>query len=506
MKVLGFAVLAVLMTAEAQAATCESLLALSLPHTKVTLAQEVAAGAFSPPAQPQGRGLPVSVFQQLPAFCRVAATLRPVSDSEIGIEVWMPLVGWNGKFQGVGNGGYAGTITYTAPRLGAGMAEALKRGYATASTDTGHSDAGATFLAQPAKLVDFAHRAVHEMTVAAKAIVAAFYGSGPKLSYWQGCSTGGRQGLMEAQRYPMDYDGIIASAPANPVTRLSVWAAYVEHAALKDPSRTIPASKFPMIHEAVLAACDALDGLRDGLIADPHLCKFDFASVTCRGEDNASCLTVAQVATARTLTSPAVHPKSGETIFPGLALGTELGWGMWVEGPAPRSLSTDFVKYAVFKNPDWDWRTFDLETAVVQADRIDGIDASADLGKFMQRGGKLLLHHGWADQNFSAQSTIDYYRKVVDTIGPAQTADRLRLFLVPGMGHCGGGEGPNTFEMVSALERWVENNQAPALVVASHSTDGKVDRTRPLCPYPQVAKYNGTGSLDDAANFKCVRP
>ena len=154
----------------------------------------------------------------------------------------------------------------------------------------------------------------------------------------------------------------------------------------------------------------------------------------------------------------------------------------------------------------WDWRTFDLETAVVQADRIDGIDASADLGKFMQRGGKLLLHHGWADQNLSAQSTIDYYRKVVDTIGSAQTADRLRLFLVPGMGHCGGGEGPNTFDMVSALEWWVENNQAPALVVASHSTDGKVDRTRPLCPYLQVAKHNGTGSLDDAANFKCVRP
>ena len=508
MKVLGFAVLAVLMTAEAQAATCESLLALSLPRTKVTLAQPVAAGAFSPQGEGQARVQQTAVFKELPAFCRVAATLRPVSDSEIRIEVWMPLAGWNGKFHGVGNGGYAGTFTYTAPRLGAGMAEALKRGYATASTDTGHTvDAGATFLAQPAKLVDYADRAVHEMTVAAKAIVAAFYGSGPKLSYWHGCSLGGRQGLMEAQRFADDYDGIIASAPVNPQTRLSVWAAYVGHAALKDPARAIPASKFPMIHEAVLAACDALDGLQDGLIADPPLCKFDFASLTCRGEDNASCLTVAQVATVRTLTSPAVHPKSGETIFPGLALGTELGWGLRIGGPEPSPLGTDFVRYALFRNPDWDWRTFDLETAVAEADRLgEVIDAGPDLTAFMRRRGKLLLYHGWADQNFSAQSTIDYYRRVVDTVGSAKTANGLRLFLVPGMAHCGGGEGPNTFDMISALERWVENNQAPASIIASHSTDGKLDRTRPLCPYPEVAKYNGTGSLDDAANFKCVRP
>jgi len=185
--------------------------------------------------------------------------------------------------------------------------------------------------------------------------------------------------------------------------------------------------------------------------------------------------------------------RSRETIFPGLALGTELGWAMRIGGPEPNPLGSDFVKYAVFNNPDWDWRTFDLETAVVQADRIDVIDASADLSAFMRRGGKLLLYHGWADQNFSAQSTIDYYRKVVDTIGSAtQNADSPRLFLVPGMGHCGGGAGPNTFDMVSTLERWVENNQAPALIVASHSTDGKLGRTRPLCPYPQVAKHNGT--------------
>ena len=505
----GFTLLLLLVTTEAQAATCESLLALSLPHTSVTLAQPVAAGAFSPPAQPQGRGQPASAFQQLPAFCRVAATSRPASDSEIRIEVWMPLAGWNGKFQGVGNGGYAGTITYTAGSGGLerGMAEALRRGYATASTDTGHTvETGSTFLAQPVKLVDYGYRAVHEMTVAAKAIVAAFYGAGPKFSYWNGCSLGGRQGLMEAQRFPEDYDGIIAGAPANPQTRLSVWNVYVGQAALKDPASTIPVPKFPMIHRAVLDRCDALDELQDGLIGDSSRCSFDFKSLACSGDDSPSCLTAAQVATARTLTSPAVHPRSGETIFPGLALGTELGWATRIGGPAPNPLGTDFVKYAVFKNSDWDWRTFDLETAVVQADRIDVIDASADLRAFMKRGGKLLLYHGWADQNFSAQSTIDYYRKALDTIGSAQTADWLRLFLAPGMGHCGGGEGPNTFDMVSALERWVENNQPPEAILASHRTDGKVDRTRPLCPYPQIAKYQGAGSTDEAANFRCVLP
>ena len=510
MKVLGFAALSVLITAEAHAATCESLLTLSLPHTTVTLAQPVAAGAFSPSAQPQGRGQPASAFQQLPAFCRVAATSTPSSVSEIRIEVWMPLAGWNGKFQGVGNGGYAGTITYTAGSGGLerGMAEALKRGYATASTDTGHTiETGSAFLQHPVKLVDYGYRAVHEMTVAAKAIVAAFYGAGPKLSYWNGCSLGGRQGLMEAQRFPEDYDGIIAGAPANPQTRLSVWNVYVGHAALKDSASTIPASKFPMIHRAVLDRCDALDGLTDGLIGDPSRCNFDFKSLACSGEDSASCLTATQVVTARTLTSPAIHPRSGETIFPGLALGTELGWALRIGGPAPNPLGGDFVRYAVFKNPDWDWRTFDLETAVAQADRIEVTDASADLRAFMRRGGKLLLYHGWADANFSAQSTIDYYRKVVDTIGSApQHADSLRLFLAPGMGHCGGGAGPNTFDMVAALERWVENSEAPAVIVASHRTDGKLDRTRPLCPYPQVAKYNGTGNHDEAANFRCVLP
>ena len=510
---LSFSVLAAFfVTSESHAAICESLVALSLPNATITLAQSVAAGGFSAPATGQGAAPPNATFKQLPAFCRVAATLRPSSDSDITIEAWMPLAHWNNKFQAVGNGGFAGSITYTSGSGGIerGMAEALKRGYATASTDTGHTGpTAAPFLGHPEKLVDFGYRAVHEMTVAAKAIIDAFYATGPKLSYWNGCSTGGRQGLMEAQRFPADYDGIIAGAPANPQTRLNSWNVYVGQAALKDPANTIPSSKYPMIHRAVLNACDALDGLTDGLISDPTRCNFDFKTLECRGQDSSSCLTAAQVESAQKATNPTVDSKTGEIVFPSLAPGTELGWAAKIGGPTPNSLGTDYFKYVVFKDPDWDWRTFDLETAVALADRIDNGTMNAanpDLRAFRQRGGKLLLYHGWSDQNFSARSTINYFSSVLDRMGSVQSAEWLCLFLAPGVGHCGGGEGPNAFDAVTGLEQWVEHGKAPEAIVASHRTDGKVDRTRPVCPYPQVAKYQGTGSIDEASNFTCMLP
>jgi feruloyl esterase len=497
------------------AASCESLQTLILPNTTITLAQTVAAGAFSPSDVVQGAAQPNATFKDLPAFCRVAATLKPSTDSDIKIEVWMPLANWNTKFQAVGNGGYAGSISYTVGTGGIerGMAEALRRGYATASTDTGHTGSGATaapFLGHPEKVVDFGYRAVHEMTMSAKAIVHAFYGNGPSVSYWNGCSTGGRQGLMEAQRFPLDYDGIVAGSPANPQTRLASWNVYVGQMALKDPASTIPASKYPMIHRAVLDACDSLDGLKDGLISDPTRCRFDFSTLECKGQDSPSCLTAAQVDTARNATSPAVHPKTGETIFPGLALGSELGWSGKIGGPEPSPLGTELFKYVVFKDPNWNWRTFDFETAVALYDRLDSGTTNAtnpDLRAFKQHGAKLLLFHGWADQNFSAQSTINYYNSVLDKMGSgAQTAEWLRLFLAPGMAHCGGGEGPNQFSPISALERWRESNIAPDQIIASHVTNGVVDLTRPLCPYPQVAVYKGTGSTKDAANFSCKIP
>jgi len=487
---------------------CDQLSSLHLPHGNVTVAHAVAAGAFVPPTRTDA--IAPDAFRELPAFCRVAATLKPATDSDIKIEVWLPMVTWNGKFQGVGNGGFAGTITYSAGRgaIERGMSEALKRGYATASTDTGHStDQIPAFLGNGDKLVDFGYRAVHEMTVAAKLIVNAFYGARPKLSYWNGCSTGGRQGLMEAQRFPADYDGIIAGAPANPQSRLSAWNVYVGQVALKNPTNTIPPSKYPMIHEAVVNACDSLDGVKDGLIGDPSQCRFDFKSLACKGDDSPACLTAGQIETARTVTSAAIDSKTKKTIFPGLALGSELGWGTKIGGPNPSSLGTDYFKYAVFSDPTWDWRTFDLQNAVARADRVAAsiTDASnPDLVGFKQRGGKLLLFHGWQDQNFSAQSTINYYRSVLDTM--SSPGDWMRLFLAPGIGHCGGGEGPNAFDAVSALEEWVEKGQIPSRVIATRRTDGKVDRTRPLCPYPSVAFYTGKGSTDDAVNFVCRAP
>src|SRR5262245_15863006 len=254
------------------ATSCESLSSLALPNTSITLAQMVPAGGFSLPGQA------VQQFSQLPAFCRVAATLTPSSDSEIKIEVWLPAQAWNGKFQAVGNGGWAGTISYGA------MASALQEGYATASTDTGHVGATSTFaLGHPETVIDFGYRAVQGLAVKSKAVIAAFYDRPPRFSYWTGCSTGGRQGLMAAQRYPEDFDGIIAGAPANNQTQLCAWRIGVEAKILQEPASVVPREKLALVNRAVLAACDALDGVTDGLLTDPHQCRFDPASLLCRG-------------------------------------------------------------------------------------------------------------------------------------------------------------------------------------------------------------------------------
>ena len=501
---LGALLLPVLLNAQTPntTASCQGLASLTLPDTTITLAEVVPAGAFSRPAI--GRSNAEQAFSNAVSFCRVAATLEPSSDSDIKIEVWLPVPGWNGKFQAVGNGGWAGTISYPA------MAEALRRGYATASTDTGHSSAGGSFaLGHPEKFIDFAYRAVHEMTVKAKTIVQAFYGSPARYAYWNGCSTGGRQGLAEVQRYPNDFDGVIAGAQANPRTRLNAWQLSIGQAALKDPAASIPASKYPAIHRAVVNACDALDGIKDGLISDPPRCRFDPQVLACKGDDGPECLTARQVETARTIMSPA-RTARGEEVFPGFAAGTELGWGPLVGGPEPTSLAIDQYRFVVFKDPSWDWRTFSLERDLALADKVDQGTINAidpNIGEFTRRGGKLLMYHGWADQLVGPGTSINYYNSVVKALGgvPATTGS-VRLFMAPGMGHCGGGEGPNTFDTIGALEQWVEHGKAPDEIVASHATNGVVDRTRPLCPYPQLATYKGTGSADEAANFVCKAP
>jgi feruloyl esterase len=491
------------------AASCDSLASLALPDTTITLAQSVAPGDFTPPSAVAQ--VPDLRFKNLPAFCRVAATLKPTSDSDIKIEVWLPASGWNGKFQAVGNGGWAGVISYSA------MAQALEHGYATSSTDTGHVGASGSFaLGHPEKLTDFGYRAVHQMTVQAKAIIAAFYGDAPKISYWNGCSTGGRQGLKEAQRFPDDYDAIIAGASANPRTHLAFATLWIAQAAHKDEASYIPPAKYPAIHQAVLNACDALDGLKDGLITDPTLCHFDPRVLSCKDADGPTCLTAPQIETVRKILSPAKNPQTGEEIFPALEPGSELGWAT-LAGPQPFQATVDHFKYVVFKDPNWDWQTLNFTSDVALADKIDNGTINAtdpNLKPFLAHHGKLLLYHGFSDPNVPPRATINYYKSVIDTLtgagpsdaGPGPLSDSIRLFMVPGMGHCGGGEGPNTFDMMSALDQWKEQGRAPARIVASHRAAGKIDRTRPLCPYPQVAKYKGAGSIDDEANFVCQMP
>jgi len=473
------------------AATCESLTALRLPGTVITSSQTVPAGDFTAP----GSRAPL---KNLPAFCRVAATLKPTADSDIKIEVWLPLAAWNRKYQAVGNGGWAGVISYSA------LVDALRAGYATSSTDTGHVGGSGSFaLGHPEKLIDFGWRSVHEMTVRSKAIVDAFYGSAPRLSYWNGCSTGGRQGLKEAQRFPADYDGIIAGASANR-TALALWVAFAE---LKDPASVIPKAKYAAVHRAAIAACDANDGLKDGLIENPAKCRFDPKTIECKGADGPECLTAPQVEAARKIYAEAKNPRTGRNLFPSLAPGSELGWAVLGGGPEPSPIILDQYKYVVFRNPAWDWRTFDFDKDIVRSDTPENLVMNAtdpNLSQFFGHNGKMILYHGWADPNISPFSTVEYYKSVIDSAARGtKPSDSIRLFLEPGMGHCGGGEGPNTFDKVGALENWVEKGKAPDKIIASHATKGVVDRTRPLCPYPQVATWKGSGNTDEAANFIC---
>ena len=484
-----------------RAQPCPSLTSLKLPHTSITLAELVPAGGFASPAS--GRAGAAQGFSNTVAFCRVAATLTPTSDSDIKIEVWMPAAGWNGKFQGVGNGGWAGVISYPA------LNDALARGYAAASTDTGHAGEGGRFaLGHPEKFVDFAWRAVHEMTVTAKGIVEAFYGSAPRRSYWNGCSTGGRQGLMEAQRFPLDYDGIIAGASANPRTRLNAVGLAMHQALWRDPASAIPATKFPLIHDAVLEACDGLDGLKDRLIQDPTRCQFDPTVLACKSADDPqSCLTPPQVEAARTILSP-VKTRGGVEILPRREPGSEIGWGFFFGGPDPLPLVADSFKYVVFKDPNWDWRTFDLERDLAKAEAAADVKAAdaadPNLSAFAARGGKLLMYHGWSDALIAPLNSINYYNRVLTAMGGAgKTSAWVRLFMAPGMGHCRGGDGPNTFDAVGALDEWVEARRPPDRIIATQQTAGTSNRTRPLCPYPQLAVYTGKGSIDEAANFIC---
>jgi feruloyl esterase len=500
---IGPVALALFATLAGSATPCESLKGLSLSNTTIRAAEARSAGPFTPPAQGPNAPQPI----QLPAHCRVAATIKPTPDSHIDIEVWMPAANWNGKFQAVGNGGWAGVISYSA------MAAALQNGYATASTDTGHKGGSASFsLGHPEQLIDFGYRSMHEMTVTAKAMVAAFYNRAPRLSYYNGCSTGGRQGLMEAQRYPYDFDAILAGAPVYNQIHLNTSQVSLQIDMLRDPSLILPAAKVKLVAAAVLNACDAQDGVRDGIVGNPEMCKFEPATLMCKGSLGpggtaaADCLTARQVESVRKAYAP-VKTKGGAVVYPGHAPGFEAGWRIPEPGAALNPLFADMPRYVARQDANWDVMSFDLEADLALAVKNAGYIESSDpnLTKFKARGGKLLLYHGWADPGPAPANTIHYVNEVVRTLGPKQD-DWMRLFLLPGVGHCGGGPGPDQADFVAALERWRESGTAPDQIPAAHVAGNRVDITRPLCPYPQVATHRGTGSTNDAANFVCKAP
>ncbi len=489
---LVFAV-ALLVPGAAIAAPCESLSSLSSASTTVTLAQAVTAGAFKPAGERQGGPPGPDAYAGLPAFCRVAATLKPSARSDIKIEVWLPADGWNGKLQVVGNGAFAGTISYPA------MAAALAAGYATASTDTGHTGPSSNTFVNDDTVIDFAHRAIHETTVAAKRVIDGFYGSAPRFAYFNGCSTGGRQALTAAQRYPDDFNGIVAGAPASFGSKQTFGQIWI-YQATADAASALSREKQQLVHQAVLNACDANDGVKDGVLENPLACSWMPSELACKdGGDGPSCLSSKQVEAVSRIYAGASNPRTHETIFPGFERGGEAGWS-----PSPVGYAVDYFKYVVFKDANWDPKTLNFDTDLTQAAKRENqiFDATdANLNAFTSRGGKLIMYQGWAEAGIPPRNVVSYYGQVQAKTRNASSS--VRLFMVPGMGHCRGGDGTDTFDMVTALDQWVEKGRAPQQISASRVRSGRVDRTRPLCSWPQVATYTGTGSTDDEKNFVC---
>jgi feruloyl esterase len=530
-----------------EAGACTRLAKLKLPNATITKAEQVAPGS-----QPLAGGLPIPPPPPLPAFCRVAATLAPSADSDIKMEVWLPQ-DWNGKFQMIGNSGWGGEIPYSP------MVRALVGGYATAGSDTGHMGDGndASFaLGHPEKLVDFGWRAVHETTIKAKALVGAYYGKAARYSYFWGCCMGGRQGLKEAQRFPSDYDGIIAHSPCNDAWRFMAYLLWVARATLPAGSPSyIPPAKGVLIFKAVRAACDAIDGVKDGAIEDPRQCHFEPKQLLCKKGDGPDCLTASQVAAAEKIYSGPLDPRTGKSLYPGVARGSELSWEEETPGLRPNPATISAYKYIILKNPNWDYRTFDFEKDLKLARKVDGGNIEVtdpDLDAFRAHLGKLIQIHGWGDIH-PPQESIDFYESVISRQSGGDRATKLaqtqgfyRLFMVPGMFLCfPGGTCADYFDMQPVLENWVEKGAAPDKVIASKfkagnwvdaALEGKTgglpgstqpgytkpgynpttfvvvsaagvgapQATRPLCPYPAIAKWTGKGNTNEATSFACV--
>jgi hypothetical protein len=472
----------------------------------------------------QSKAVMVPADAVAPAHCSVTGLLAP----EIAFEVSLPSQ-WNGRFYMIGNGGLAGESLDDAGRVAQRNA-ALKLGFAFAQTNTGHDarkePSGTFVLSNPEKAIDYAYRAVHVTAITAKAITKDYYGKAASRSYWNSCSNGGRQGSLEAQRFPEDFDGVVANAPWVDQTGFTMGAIWNQQALSQTP---VTAAKLALVADRVMAKCDAIDGLKDGLIDDPRKCKFDpkvDVPACSAGADGPNCLTAAQAeAVAKVYGGPV---SNGKPFFTGYMPGSEAvaaatfgggglasGWMNLIVAAQPSAKPADFnlaegiIKYLVHNPPqaDYDYSTFNFDRDTHMLDNW-GKQADAkdpDLSKFRKRGGKLLMTHGWADPILQPMMSVNYYEQAVAKNGP-ETTDFFRLFMVPGMAHCGGGIGPDLHDPMTVIIDWVEKGKAPDTIVASKVVNNKVVRTRPLCAYPQVARYSGQGSIDDAANFRCVAP
>lgn len=509
--VLTCLVCAVLMVSRANADPCSDLVTnpalVALPNTTITAAATVPAGTFAPP---DGSGAQTN----LPSFCRLTATLKPSAVSNIKVEVWMPTSTWNGRLQGVGGGGLAGVIVYSA------LAPAIRAGYASVSTDTGHVSSDQTWLSSVDKEMDYGFRGIHGMTVTAKEAIAQYYGRPVGKSYFNGCSTGGGQGFGEVQAYPEDYDGAITGAPQDFPSHLRAAEIYEYQVGSNDPTGMLPNAVLSLVQKNVWAQCGSSDEVSDGFLNNPQACTFNPKSIVCRpGQDPTTCITARQALTVLQIYKGAINPRTGYAVWPGLARGSETGWpSAGINGP-PFVTASPFFRLGVFENANFDLRRMNMDRDVQQADTkfpfINHIDTNLDA--FTRgRNGKLLIYHGWIDPLIAPQNTINYFGSVVAGVNQRyygnanfdaalqDTKQSVRLFLVPGMGHCSGGPGPDQFDVLNPLVQWVEEGVAPSRIVASHVTGGVTTYTRPLCAYPQLAQYNGSGDRNAAANWSCV--
>jgi feruloyl esterase len=490
--------LLVALPAQAQNRDCAALARVSLPDVRITSAEAIPGGTRW--AYPQS---PFNIFAGLNPttdrrFCRVVGVI----EQEIGFELWLPPE-WNGRFLGVGNGGLTGAINYPALNLG------VTRGFAAASTDTGHRTPVGFFddswiAGHPERVENFGHRAHHLLADRAKRIVRAYYGRHPDFAYYDGCSAGGWQGLTEAQRYPRDYDGIVAGAPANNFVRLQVRGFWLEALARNEPAGSIGPAEINLINNAVLAQCDPADGVRDGIMSDPQGCGFDPDSLLCRPGPSGQCLSQPQVARARLVYGPA-RTARGLALYPGNAYGVT----PFITIPGVSLTEPMLMRMLPASERRWTPETFDFDRDIPPLEARYGAMLGAwnpDLRAFAARGGKLIVYHGWNDVLISPWNSIAYLEAVNARMGARNVPGFFRLFLQPGVAHCRGGPGPDRFDALEAVMAWRERGRAPERLIASGGSAPGGPRTRPLCPYPQVARYSESGSTNDAANFQCVAP